>query len=558
MPVATLLFLGANASDTIHLRLGAELRDVQRALQITCVGEVFRLVAELAVRPSDLQSLLLMHAPNMLHFCGHGSDPSRGMTLGHVMPTGKTSREFVPMEDAPLGMDASGGLVLEDEQGNAVAVRPDVLTALLAILKRDIPLRCVVLNACFTAFQARAIANHVDCVIATTREVDDNAAIAFSTAFYRAIAFGKSVASAFELGRIEVGLRGLPGEGVFQLFHRPQVEPQCVFLVEPQVTLPNSSTSPIDALGSRQVIRPKNSILYRMISSPKDAIGHIFQQYRILEFLGQGGTGVCYRVQHATIGRELCLKLTYPLAGQPQAILRAVSRMVRALGAIDHSGVIKLRDFGVMEIEGESTFYLGMDLLSRHTVASWALEEKPPLAKILDTFATIADALHAGHTCRFFDETGFEQIGLLHGDIKPANIIMTRFGEPVVTDFMMPDLHALIAHDAKECLPNDVGPRRLATTDVFGTRGYMPPEQMHQGLVTVRSDIFSFGLTTVETILRRYDEWHETAEVETLIELGIDDAFGMYLSRMMHPRPEERPSSMEQVANRFREFARQL
>lgn len=558
MPVPTLLFLGANASDTTRLRLGAELRDVQRALQITGVGEVFRLVAELAVRPRDLQSLLLMHAPNMLHFCGHGSDPSRGITLDRVMPPGKTSREFVPMEDTPLGMDASGGLLLEDEQGNAVAVRPDVLTALLAILRRDIPLRCVVLNACFTAFQAQAIANHVDCVIATTREVDDNAAIAFSTAFYRAIAYGKSVSSAFELGRIEVGLRGLPGEGVFQLFHRPQVEPQGVFLVEHQVTLTNSSTSPIDALASRHVRHPTNSILYRMISSPKDAIGHIFQQYRVLEFLGQGGTGVCYRVQHATIGRELCLKLTYPLASQPQTILRAVSRMVRALGAIDHPGVIKLQDFGVMEIEGDSTFYLGMDLLSRHTVASWSFENKLPIAKILNTFAKIADALHASHTCRFFDETGFEQIGLLHGDIKPDNIMMTRLGEPVVTDFMMPDLHALLAKGARERLSDEVGPRPPAPTADFGTDEYMPPEQMDQGLVTVRSDIFSLGLTTVETILRRYDEWDGMADVQTLIDLGIDDEFGTYLLRMMYARPEERPSSMEQVANRFREFARRL
>lgn len=964
MPIAKLLFLGANARNTTRLRLGAELRDIQRALQITGLGDAFQLAAELAVRPSDLQNLLLMHTPSMLHFSGHGSNSSNG-ALEPVSPAGTASREFMMSEETSSDMvaDSRGGLLFEDEQGAAVVVRPDVLTALLATMKRDIPLRCVVLNACFTALQAQAIAEHIDCVIATTREVEDDAAIAFATAFYRAIAYGKSVGSAFELGRIEVGLRGLPGEGVFRLFHRPQVEPQQLFLVhaasvrydhnepphdqgrrpwsvhwahalEParqfrgherfreellawitrpelstrvfaicggagtgktaledrvlrdwlgefekqenglpagvfvwsfcdndqvddfwgeashyftgpekdlelrwsrlsavlsdgrphlfvldgldkvqasartgrpegeildirlrgwirqiaaaqlgktrllltsrlppcdisgwegsgyqkvdldeldsrakravssaKATVQSSSISSIDTsdvpvlvaivnhprdsshrialqvrlapmvraqaikfvpdplatkdiktsverlkcaevvlvlltpdlvaadgvvgglfhaaefssqaqivvpilirpcslwdspLQQRELLRfnqkaltsavdtdeawqyiqvclfelfaavcqrkatgsadssrfsagnterslpadsitqwlaatlrapnsnaqheprPQNSILYRMISSPKDAVGHTFQQYRVLEFLGQGGTGACYRVQHATLGRDLCLKLTYPLAGVPQVILMAVSRTVRALGIIDHPCIIKPRDFGVMEVDGDSTFYVVMDLLSHRSVERWVLEDEPSLAKILNTFAKLADAMHVAHNCRYFDETGLEQVGLLHGDIKPDNIIMTRSGEPVVTDFMMPDLHALMANDAIKRLVADGGPLCRPVTDTYGTPGYMPPEQSSQGLLTVRSDVYSFGKTTFQAIARRYGTSFELEEKYDIFPLGIDVDLEAYLVRMTSSLPEERPSNMAQVANQFREFARRL
>lgn len=253
MPPPKVLFLGANGRDTTQLQLGAEVRDIRRALAIAGVGEAFDLITELAVRPTDLQPLLLSHSPHILHFSGHGSNRFGELPALGAM-TRSASREFLTHE--PHGGDGStGGLLLQDAKGSSVFLRPDVLVALLAILKRDMPLRCVVLNACFTAEQAEAITAHVDCVVGTTREIDDGSAIAFTTAFYRAIAHGKCVADAFALGRVEIGLRHLSGEDVPKLFCRRGVLAEEVFVVETSATKfsskippPNTASSPPAAL----------------------------------------------------------------------------------------------------------------------------------------------------------------------------------------------------------------------------------------------------------------------------------------------------------------------
>lgn len=232
MPPPKVLFLGANGRDTTRLRLSAEVREIREELEAADVSQGFHVLSELAVRPTDLQRLLLLHAPDVIHFSGHGIDPTAKTTPRPGDAAGGTSREFSSLVNASSSPSETfdAGLLLEDDAGAAIAVRPEVFTALVAIVDRDTPLQCVVLNACFTASQAQTIAEYVDCVVGTVRAIDDDAAIAFATGFYRAIARGKSVGMAFELGCNEIGLRGLSGQDVPQLFHRADVTPQNVFL----------------------------------------------------------------------------------------------------------------------------------------------------------------------------------------------------------------------------------------------------------------------------------------------------------------------------------------
>jgi hypothetical protein len=168
------LFLGVNPLDTTRLRLDEEIRAIDEALQRSKFRERIDLISQWAVRPPDLQSFLLRHKPNIVHFAGHGGD--------------------------------AGDLMLENDSGEVQAIPPATLRGLFGQLGRTI--RCVLLNACFSRIQAEEIAEHVPCVVGMSRPVEDGAAIRFAAAFYEALGHGQDVKTAFELGRQRLDLPG--------------------------------------------------------------------------------------------------------------------------------------------------------------------------------------------------------------------------------------------------------------------------------------------------------------------------------------------------------------
>ncbi|MDC3960904.1 CHAT domain-containing protein [Polyangium jinanense] len=219
-----ILFLGANARNTTRLQVGLEVGHVKDEIAKAGAGDFLHVEAEFAVRPEQLQSHLQKHAPEVLHFSGHGGG-RRGRSGARSGAEGIT-REFI---DETAEQDA-GAILLEDRDGNAVAVRPEALTTLIQIVQRGTPLRCVVLNACFTKKQAEDLARHVDCVIGMKCAIGDASAIAFAVGFYRALAKGSSVKTAFDFGCNEIDLRGLPDEDVPELHHRPERNPDSIRL----------------------------------------------------------------------------------------------------------------------------------------------------------------------------------------------------------------------------------------------------------------------------------------------------------------------------------------
>lgn len=143
---------------------------------------------EWAVRAMDLQGHLLRHRPHIVHFSGHGTK--------------------------------CGEIILEDNTGNRCPVSPAALKTTFATLKDNI--RCVLLNSCYSEAQAKGISESKDCVIGMSRSIGDDSAIAFAASFYQALAYGRSVKEAFDLGCSQVHLesgdpsipRLLLGDGV--------------------------------------------------------------------------------------------------------------------------------------------------------------------------------------------------------------------------------------------------------------------------------------------------------------------------------------------------------
>jgi CHAT domain-containing protein len=194
------LFLAANPLDTSPLRLGAEAREIDEQLELGSARSRFKLLQHWALRPSDLQRVLLKHKPHIVHFSGHGSRAQE--------------------------------IVLENAAGKSCSVNRRAVANLFRILQDNV--RLVVLNACFSRAQAAALMNKVDYTIGTKKAVGDQAAIIFAGAFYRALAFGRSVREAFELARLELALVGLPGANVPKLFVRTGVDATQPFLLSPR------------------------------------------------------------------------------------------------------------------------------------------------------------------------------------------------------------------------------------------------------------------------------------------------------------------------------------
>ena len=189
--------MAANPRDTIRLRIDEEARTVEERLRETALRTNSEFRTCWAVRQTDLTKYLLLDTqPTFVHFSGHGSSGSE--------------------------------IVLEDNVGDAVSVPFTVLSDMFRIFKDKV--RCVVLNACWSDQQARAIAEHIDCVVGMSQSISDKSAVHFAAGFYRGIGFGRSVQTAFELGRNELSMVAQSDYSAPQLLGKKGVDLASLFL----------------------------------------------------------------------------------------------------------------------------------------------------------------------------------------------------------------------------------------------------------------------------------------------------------------------------------------
>jgi hypothetical protein len=168
------LMLTASPLDSKRVRIDEEYRDVREKIrQITSPKEMLEIVLETAVRSSDLLTRLLNADAEIFHFSGHGS---------------------------------TRGLILEDSSGVSKLVD---ITAIAGLFKQIAgTIKCAVLNACYTQNLADVIAAYVEVVIGCDSTVDDEAAVAFSRAFYQSLATGRSYEASFDLAIADMKTNG--------------------------------------------------------------------------------------------------------------------------------------------------------------------------------------------------------------------------------------------------------------------------------------------------------------------------------------------------------------
>ncbi|HVQ38901.1 MAG TPA: CHAT domain-containing protein [Pyrinomonadaceae bacterium] len=181
-----ILFLSANPWTTSRILVDEEAREVFERIQEGPYRDRFELYRHTAIRTADLQRLLLMYKPNIVHFSGHASKKHK--------------------------------LILGGTAGRGKEVDREGLVEVLALYKNHV--RLVLLNACFTRTQARSIAEVIDYSVGTGKGIGDKAAVAFAGAFYRALGFGRTIKEAFESAKAELGLTKMPRTQGIELFIR--------------------------------------------------------------------------------------------------------------------------------------------------------------------------------------------------------------------------------------------------------------------------------------------------------------------------------------------------
>jgi hypothetical protein len=170
----TVLFLSASPKDAHAVDVGRIVKHIDQALSHRGVAGRFRLVSHGAVTLDELPRLLLQHQPTVVHIVGHGTK--------------------------------TGQVVFEDREGKSRSAPQQALAELFAVLNRDGRIRCVLLHCCYSEPQAKALSQHVDCVLGIEGKIHEFSADSFSTAFYTGLAAGQSVGLACKLGEVQVKL----------------------------------------------------------------------------------------------------------------------------------------------------------------------------------------------------------------------------------------------------------------------------------------------------------------------------------------------------------------
>src|SRR5215475_8282621 len=238
--------------------------------------------------------------------------------------------------------------------------------------------------------------------------------------------------------------------------------------------------SPAVEVAAREIVADED------ISPAPQLIGRELAHYRIVSLLGRGGMGEVYLAEDKRLHRKVALKLLPAQFTNEAERVRRFDREARAISSLNHPNIVTIFDIG----QAGGLWFMATEFIEGRTLRQVLAESKPlRLSEVYRIAGQILDALQAAH-----------DVGIIHRDIKPDNVMLRRDGYVKVLDFGL----AKMNEKTIESKPTDESTSSLTEAGmVMGTFRYMSPEQARGLEVDERTDIFSLGVVIYEMITGR-------------------------------------------------------
>ncbi len=271
-------------------------------------------------------------------------------------------------------------------------------------------------------------------------------------------------------------------------------------------------------------------------------VGKTISHYRILEKLGEGGMGVVYKAEDTRLRRTVALKFLPPeLTRSPEAKTR-FTHEARAASSLDHPNICTIHE---IDETAEGQMFIAMAFCEGETVSEKIKRGPLKLNEVLGITIQAALGLSKAH-----------DKGIIHRDVKAANLMVTSDGVLKIVDFGLAKLR---------------GETRLTQTGTtLGTVAYMSPEQARGEVVDHRTDIWSLGVVLYEMVTGQlpfqgdyeqavvYSILNEDPEPPTALRSGVPMDLERTILKMVAKHPNERYQHADEVITDLRRIDRDL
>ena len=249
--------------------------------------------------------------------------------------------------------------------------------------------------------------------------------------------------------------------------------------------------------------------------------------FLVHERIGQGGMGEVFRCTRASDQVPVAVKILTPQMAAVPDYVRRFGREAAAMAQLDHPGIVRLLGRG----KAGQHVYIAMELIDGESLRLWAHKNRPQARQLASLLSQVAHALAYAHAR-----------AVVHRDLKPDNVLVTKDLRTKVLDFGLAGLHA-------------EGAEVLTQSNVaMGTANYMAPEQRKDAKrADHKADIYSFGVMTYELLTGELPVG-KFAPPSKLVP-GLDPRWDPLVERCLEPSPAARPHSALELAHSLEALA---